>query len=94
MVGTAFQKIGRGDSAICRRNHVQPDTGFLGVVTMKDPVDIHLKDINQWEVKFIEEVINANNGAEVTPIVILRNCPLIGDISISERRLRKTEITD
>ena len=42
-----------------------------------------MKDINQWEVKFIKEVINANIGAEVNPIVILSNCPLIGEIAIS-----------
>ena len=60
---------------------------------MKDPVAIKLKDINQWEIKFIKEVINTNIGAEVTPIAIIIICPLIGDIAISERRLRKTDIT-
>ena len=54
---------------------------------------IQLKDTNLWEIKFIKEVINTNIGAEVTPISILRNFPLIGEISISERRLRKTDIT-
>ena len=54
---------------------------------------VHLKDNNQWEVNLIQEVINANIGAEVTPIVIPINCPLIGDISISGICLRKTEIT-
>ena len=61
---------------------------------MKDPVAIHLKDINQWEVKFIKEVIDSNIVAEVMPIVILGNCPLIGYISISESCLRKTDITE
>ena len=60
---------------------------------MEDPVAIQLKDTNLWEIKFIKEVINTNIGAEVTPISILRNFPLIGEISISERRLRKTDIT-
>ena len=60
---------------------------------MMDPVNIQLKDINQWEVKIIKEVINTNIGAEVTPIVILSNCPLIGDIAILESHLRKTETT-
>ena len=54
---------------------------------------IQLKDTNQWEIKFIKEVINTNIGVEVTPIAILRNFPLIGEIAISERRLRKTDIT-
>ena len=57
---------------------------------MKDPVAIHLKYINQWELKCIHKVINANIGAEVTSIVILSNCPLIGDIAISESHLRNT----
>ena len=60
---------------------------------MKDPVAIHLQGINQWQIKFIQEVINANIDAEVTPLVILSNSPLIGDISFSESRLHKTEIT-
>ena len=50
---------------------------------MMDPVNIQLKDINQWEVKFIQEVTNANISTEVTSIVILSNYPLIRDISIS-----------
>ena len=75
--------MGRGDSAPCQRNLVRPDTYFLGLVTMKDSVSIHLKDIHQWEVKFIQEVTNANISTEVTPIVILSNYPLIRDISIS-----------
>ena len=83
-----------GDSAPCQRNCVRPDTYFLEVATMKEPVAIHLKGINQWEVKFIQEVINANIGAEVTPIIILSNYPLIGDISILESCLHKTEITE
>ena len=91
-VGTAFQKLGCGNSAPFQRNRVRPDTDFIGVATMKDPVAIHLQDINQWQIKFIQEVINANIDAEVTPLVILRNCPLIGDISISESRLHKKEI--
>ena len=61
---------------------------------MKYPVAIHLNDINQWEVKFIQEVINSSIGAELTPIFILSICPLIGYISISEIRLRKTDITE
>ena len=83
-----------GDSAPCQRNHVRLDTYFLEVATMKDPVSIHLKGKNQWEVKVIQEVINANIGAEVTPIIILSNYPLIGDISILESCLHKKEITE
>ena len=85
--------MGHRDSASCQRNHVQTDTDFLGLATIRDPVAVHLKYINQWEVKIIQEVINANIGAEVTPIVIPINCPLIGDISILGICLRKTEIT-
>ena len=55
------------------------DNDFLGVMTMMDPVAIHLKDIDQREVKVIEEVVNAKILAEGTAIVVLCNCSLIGD---------------
>ena len=54
-----------------------------------DPVAIHLKAIDEWELKVNKEVIDANIGAEGTPIVILGDCPLIGDISVTHSRLRK-----
>ena len=58
-VGTAFQNIGRGNNAPCWRNRVQTYTNFLGIVTVTDPVAIHLKYIDQQEVKVIEEVVDA-----------------------------------
>ena len=61
---------------------------------MKDPVYIHLQYINQLRVKFVQEVINAKISAEVTPIIILNNCPLIGDIYILDNRLRNTDTTE
>ena len=46
-----------------------------------DPVAVHLKDIDQREVKVIEEVVNDKIGAEGMAIVVLGDCPLIGDIA-------------
>ena len=61
---------------------------------MMDPVAIHLKDIDQREVKVIEEVVNAKILAEGTAIVVLCNCSLIGDIDILDRFLRNMDITE
>ena len=89
-----FQKVGCGDSATCRRNRVRLDTAFLAVATVEDPISVRLKDINQWEVKVIEEVVNAEIGAEGTRIVVLGDCPLIVGIVVSDRCLGKTDITE
>ena len=77
------------NSAPCQRNRFRPETTSLGVATVMDPVAIHLKAIDEWELKVNKEVIDANIGAEGTPIVILDDCPLIGDISVTHSRLRK-----
>ena len=58
-----------------------------------DPVAVHLKDIDQREVKFIEEVVDAKTGAEVTANAVLGNCTLIGDISFLDSLLRNMGIT-
>ena len=88
-----FQKVGCGDSATCRRNRVRLDTAFLAVATVEDPISVRLKDINQWEVKFIKEVFDSYIGAERTTIVLLGRCSTIGYISVSDSRLRKADIT-
>ena len=48
---------------------------------------IHLKDIDQREVKVIEEVLDAKNGAEGTESIVLSYCPLIGDIDVLDSPL-------
>ena len=93
-VGMDFQKVGRGNSAPCQRNHVRLDTAFLGVATVTDPVSVPLKYIDHWEVKVIAVVVNSEIGAEGTPIVVLGNYTLIGNIVVWDRRLHKTEITE
>ena len=89
----AFQNFGRGDKVPCRRNCVLLDTDFLVVATVTYHLAIHLKDINQWEVKFIKEVFDSYIGAERTTIVLLGRCSTIGYISVSDSRLRKADIT-
>ena len=49
---------------------------------MIDPVAIHLKYIDQQEVKFIEEMIDADIGSKWTAIFMISDYPLIGDISV------------
>ena len=55
---------------------------------------IHLKDINDREVKVIEEVVDAKNRAEGTVIVILGYCPLIGDIDVLDSLFFKMDTTE
>ena len=93
-VGMDFQKVGRGNSAPCQRNHVRLDTTFLGVSTVTDPVSVPLKYIDHWEVKVIEGVFNVKIGAEGTPIFVLGNYTLIGNIFVWDRRLHKMDITE
>ena len=47
-----------------------------------DPVAVHLKDIDQREVKVIEEVVDTNIGSEGTASFVIDDCPLIGDIAV------------
>ena len=58
-VGTAFHNVGWGNNVPYRRNRVPTETNLLGVVTLTYPADVHLKDIDQQEVKVVEEVVAA-----------------------------------
>ena len=62
-------------------------------MTVTDPVAIHLKYIDQKEVKVIEEVVDANIGAEGTAIVVIGDCRIIRDIDVLDILLRNMDIT-
>ena len=63
--------MGCGNSSLRRRNRVYPDAALLGVTTVLDPVSKHLKDLDHWVVRFIEEMANAEVGAKGPPVCIL-----------------------
>ena len=35
---------------------------------MINPVDVHLKDINRWRVRFLKEVVELTVGSEGNPL--------------------------
>ena len=55
---------------------------------------VHLKDIDQREVKVIEEVVDAETGAEGTEIVVLGYCPLFGEIAVLDRLFFNMDTTE
>ena len=63
--------MGRGNISPCQRYYVYLDAALLGVTTVLDPVSKHLKDLDHWVVRFIEEMANAEVGAKGPPVCIL-----------------------
>ena len=59
-----------------------------------DPEAVHLKDIDQQEVKFIEEVVDTKTGAEGTVIIVLVYFPLIWDIAVLDSLLYNLDTTE
>ena len=64
-------QMGCSISSPRQRNRVCPDAALLGVTTVLDPVSKQLKDINHWVVRVIEEMADAEVGAEGPPVFIL-----------------------
>ena len=57
-ITAALQKVGIGNSTPCRCNRVRlEELGSGGVVTVMDPVSIHLKDIDRGEDLVLKQVI-------------------------------------
>ena len=69
--------MGCGNSSPCRINRVCPDAAILGVTTVLDPVFKHLKDIDHWVVKVIEEIADTEVGAEGPPVYIIGDGALV-----------------
>ena len=52
-----------GNSAPRRFNRVSPDATFFGVMSVTDPVSIHLKDFNVWKTRGLQAVVDLQVGA-------------------------------
>ena len=63
----AFQEICLGNSVLHR---VCPDTILLGVVSVTDPVVIHLKDIDGWDTTVLNPVVKAEVRVEGNQLLI------------------------
>ena len=59
-----------------------------------DPVAVHLKDIDQQEVKVIKEVVDAKIGVEGTEIFVLGDCLIIEDIAVLDSLLSNMYSTE
>ena len=64
----AFQKVGLCNSSPRRCNRVRPDTIKARVVSVTDPVSIHLKDLDGWESMVVQLVVDLQVGAERGPL--------------------------
>ena len=66
----AFQEICLGNSMLHHSKRVCPDTIFLGVVSVTDPVVIHLKDIDGWDTTVLNPVVKAEVRVEGNQLLI------------------------
>ena len=93
-VWEAFQEVDLCDSAPRRCNRVRPDTASCRVVSVTDPVSIHLKEFDLRETRGLQLVVHMERGAEVSPLVVEGAGAGIGDVSSSDGSLRSAEMTD
>ena len=93
-VGEAFQKVDLGNSAPRRCNRVSPDAVLLGVMTVTDPVSIHLKDFNDRKSRGLQAVVDLQVGAVGHPLGVEGGCAGGGDVTATNGCLRSAEITD
>ena len=94
-VGASFQKVGRGDRAPRRSNRVRFDAArALRVISVTRPDAVHLKDLDHWDGRVIQEVVEAQVGGIRLPEAVLCDGPLVGHIATADGLLRNTEITE
>ena len=93
-VGESFQKVDLGNSAPRRCNRVSPDVAFLGVMSVSDPMSIHLKDFNVRKSRGSQAVVDLQVGAVGHPLGVKCGCAGGGDVTATNGCLRSAEITD
>ena len=86
--------MGLGDSTPRRCNRVCPDTRLLGVVSVTNPVSIHLKELDGWCVRLLKPVVHMEVGAEGCPLLAEVAGVRIGKVIPSDLCPRSAEITD
>ena len=86
--------MGLGDSSPRRCNRVRPDTGLLGVVSVTNPVSVHLKQFDHRRVRVLKPVVDLEVGAEGSPLFVEVGGTSVGNVTSPDCRLRRAEITD
>ena len=59
-----------------------------------DPMSIHLKNIDSWEVQVLMQVFQMEVSAEGRLLTIQGNVASVGDVTASYGCLQRAEITD
>ena len=91
----ALQKVGLGDSTSCCCNQVRPEElGYGGLVTVMDPLSIHLKDLNRGEDVVFMQVAKLQVGAEGGPLGVEGDSNDVRYVAAAYGCLRSTDITD
>ena len=67
---------------------------MLGVVSVTNPVSIHLKEFDGWCLRVWKPVVNLEVGAEGCPLLVEVVGARVGNMTPSDRCPRIAEITD
>ena len=86
--------MGLCDSTPRRCNRVYPDTRLLGVVSVTNPVSIHLKEFDGRCVRFLKPVVHLEVGAEGCPLLVESVGTRVGNVTPSDGCRCSAEITD
>ena len=86
--------MGLGASTPRRCNRVCPDTRLPGVVSVTNPVSIHLKEFDGCCVRVLKPVVHLEVGAEGCPLLVEVAGVRIGNATPFDRCPRSAEITD
>ena len=86
--------MGLGKSSPYQCNRVYPDTIFVGLVSVTDPMSIHLNDSDGRDSMVLKPVVDLEVGAEVYILVVEGRCASIGNMTISGCCPHRSEITD
>ena len=93
-VAEAFQKVGLGNSIPRRCKRVRLESFWSGgVVTVTNPVAVHLKDIKRGGLRVFKQVVELQGGAGRGPLGVKGDGPVLGDVSATHKCLCSAEIT-
>ena len=94
-VTAAFQKVGLGNSAPHRCNQVCTKlVGSVGLVTVTNPVAVHLKDLDRGDVWVFNQVVELQVGAEGGLLGVEGGGTAVGDVATAHGCLCSAEITE
>ena len=93
-VAAAFQKVGIGDITPRHCNRVRLESFWSGgVVTVTNPVAVHLEDIKRGGLRVFKQVVELQVGTGRGPLGVKGDSPVLGDIAATHDCLCSAEIT-